>query len=107
MVDKIWERLNSLSEDAQKAAITKAKELNFDLNKGMITIDESFINLNADNATLRDAIEKQKLIQLPLSVQNTLYDGLQNISKFLTGLSSGVDEVVNLVSAIEKLHTEV
>jgi hypothetical protein len=107
MVDKIWEKLNSLTEDAQNAATVKAEELGFDLNKGAVTLDEAFINLNADTATLRDAIEKKKLIQLPISVQKILVDSLENITRFLTNLTSGTDEIVNLVDAIEGLHTAV
>src|SRR5947208_11535501 len=107
MVEKIQEKLNSPSEDAENAAIAKAKELNYDLNKGLITIDESFINLNADAATLGDSIEKKKLEELPLTVQKSLHDHLDNISKFLTGLTSGTDEVVNLVNSIESLHAAI
>jgi uncharacterized coiled-coil DUF342 family protein len=107
MLDNILEKLNSLSEDAQNAAIAKAKELSFNLDKGVVSISESFINLNADSATLRDAIEKKKLNQLPLTVQKNIFEQLENVSKFLTGLTSGKDEVVNLVNAIEGLHTAV
>lgn len=107
MTDNILEKINSLSEDAQNAAIAKAKELNYSLDKGAISISESFINLNADSATLRDAIGKKKLNQLPLTVQKNLLEHLENISKFLTGLTSGKDEVVNLVNAIEGLHTAI
>jgi len=104
MLSNILEKLNSLSEDAQNAAIAKAKELNYNLDKGAVTITESFINLNGDSATVRDAIEKNKLNQLPLTFQKQLLDHLENISKFLTGLASGKDEIVNLVDAIEGLH---
>lgn len=107
MTEQIWEKLNSLTEDAQNAAIAKAKELSFDLNKGLITFDESLINLNADVATLRDAIQKSKLQQLPLSIQKVLYEDLDKILKFLAGLISGADEVLNLVESIEALHTDV
>lgn len=107
MIDKIWEKLNRLSEDAEKAAIAKAKELGFDLNKGEITLDESFINLNADVASLRDAIEKEKLIQLPLSIQREIDKELEAISNSLTGLAAGNDEIINLVEGIEVLHTEI
>ena len=37
---------------------------NFDTNRGIISLDESFINLSAARIILADAIEKQKLIQL-------------------------------------------
>ncbi len=107
MIDNILEKLNSLSEDAQKAAVSKARELSYNLDKGIITIEESFINLNADTATLLDAIEKKKLNQLPLTVQKTLLDQLENVLKLLTSLTSGTDEIVNLVNAIEVLHTAI
>jgi hypothetical protein len=107
MTELIWEKLNTVSADAQNAAIAKAKELSFDLNKGLITFDESLINLNDDIATLRDAIQKKKLQQLPLSLQKSLNDNLEKISKFLTSIASGTNDVVNLVESIEVLHTDI
>lgn len=107
MTELIWEKLNTVSVDAQNAAIAKAKESSFDLNKGLITIDESLINLNNDIATLRDAIQKKKLQQLPLSLQKALHDNLEKIAKFLTGLATGTDDVINLVDSIEVLHTDI
>jgi hypothetical protein len=107
MTELIWEKLNTVTADAQNAAIAKAKELNFDLNKGLITIDESLINLNDDIATLRDAIQKEKLQQLPLSLQKSLLDNIEKISKFLVSLAAGTNETVNLVDTIEVLHTDI
>src|SRR5579859_5402259 len=107
MIDKILERLNSLSEDAQNAALGKAKELNYNVDKGIVSMNESLINLNGDIATLRDAIEKQKLNQLPLSIQKSLHDQLVGLEAFLGGMIAGKDEVINLTNAIEALHASV
>ena len=60
MTDQIFEKINSLSEEAQNAAIQKANELKFDLNKGGIPLIESFSNLNLARATLKDADEEVK-----------------------------------------------
>src|SRR5207245_2855905 len=87
--------------------MAKGKELGFDLNKGEITLDESFINLNDDLATLKDAIEKKKLIQLPLSIQKDIDGHLETVSSFLTSLGGGSDEVVNLTGAIEALDSNI
>lgn len=107
MIDKIWEILTTLTEEAQNTARAKCKELGFDPNRGVVSLDESFINLNAARLILMDAIEKQKLNQLPITVQTTILNTLESISKFHIGLINGADEVVNLVNAIEQLNTAI
>lgn len=107
MIDKMYEILTTFTDEAQNTARAKCQESSFAPNRGIITLDESFINLNSAKLILTDAIEKQKLIQLPITVQKTILNDLQSISKFLTGLTNGVDEVVNLVNAIEKLNTTI
>ena len=69
MIDKIWEILTTFTEEAQNKAREKCKELGFDPNRGIISLDESFVNLNSAKLIIEDAIEKQKLIQLPITVQ--------------------------------------
>ena len=105
MIDQIIEKINSLSEDAQNAAIKKAAELKFDLNKGGVPLIESFSNLNIARATVEDAIEKQKLVQLPITLQKELSEHFNNVARFLASLTTGADEIVNLTNAIEKLNT--
>ena len=107
MIEKMWELLTTLTEEAQKAALAKCKELGFDPNRGVVSLDESFINLNAARSILMDAIEKKKLIQLPITVQTTLLGYLEAISRSQTGLIGGTDEVVNLANAIEQLNTAI
>ena len=105
MIQRMWEILTTLTEEAQNASLAKANERSFDLKRGIIPLDESFINLSTARSLLMDAIEKRKLIQLPITVQKHLLTHLEEISKFLAGLTSGTDEVVNLVSSIEALNT--
>lgn len=105
MIEKIWEILTTLTEEAQNAALAKCKEIGFDPNRGVVSLDESFINLNFAILILKDAIEKKKLIQLPITVQKTLIDYLNAISRFLTSLINGTDEVDNLANSIEQLNT--
>ncbi|MBI3584770.1 MAG: hypothetical protein HY096_12615 [Nitrospinae bacterium] len=107
MVEKMWEILTTLTEEAQNAALAKCKELGFDTNRGIVSLEESFINLNSARSILMDAIEKKKLIQLPISIQKTLFDYLGGISRSLTGLVNGTDEVINLTNAIEQLNTAI
>ncbi len=107
MIDKIYEILTTFTEEAQNTARVKCQELGFNPNREIISLDESFINLNSAKLILTDAIEKQKLIQLPITVQKTILNDLQSISKFLIGLTNGADEVANLVNAIEKLNTTI
>lgn len=105
ILNKILEALNSLSEDSQRAAKAKCQELQFDPNRGILSFDESIINLNFSSAILRDAIANGKLNQLPLTVQNSLLVQLGQVQRFLLELSGGADQVVNLVNAIEQLNT--
>jgi len=88
-------------------ASAKAKELGFDPNRGLVPLPESFINLSSARSILEEAIEKQKLVHLPITVQKELLANLETISKSLQGLTAGVDEVVNLTSAIEVLNTSI
>ena len=57
MIDKIWEILTTFTEEAQNTAFAKCKELGFDTNRGVVPLDESFINLNAARLILMDVIE--------------------------------------------------
>lgn len=105
MIEKMWEILTTLTDEARQAGVSKCQELSFDQNRGLISLDESYINLNSVCDILRDAIEKQKLIQLPITVQKELLASLEAISKHQIALIGGSDEVVNLTDAIEKLNT--
>ena len=97
----------TLTDDAQNAALRKCKELNFDTNKGMISLEETLINLSAARDILLDAAEKGKLIQLPLRLQYSLYDQTQRIAQQLTSLVNGTDEVVNLVNSVEDITASI
>jgi hypothetical protein len=107
MMDKILEILTTITEESQNAALTKCRELNLDPNRGVVSLDESFINLNSARSLLMDAVEKRKLIQLPITVQKNFLSYLQAIQKHQLGLISGTDEVVNLAAAIEQLNTAI
>ena len=102
----MWEILTTLTEESQQAALSKCKELGLDPNRGVVSLDESFINLNSARSILMDAIEKKKLIQLPITVQKTLISYLEAISKYQAGLTTGTT-VVNLVNAIEQLNAAI
>lgn len=106
-MDKMFKILNTFTEEAQNASIKKCKELSFDVNRGVISLHESFINLNSAKSLLLDAIEHQKLIQLPISIQNNLLKIIESISTSLTNLTGGTDEIDNLVNAIERLNTSI
>ena len=107
MIDKIWNLLTTFTQEAQQAALSKCAELGYDPNRGRVRLDESYINLQAACDILKDAIEKQKLIQLPITVQDVLAALLEAISKAQTNLIAGTDEVVILVGEIEKLNTAI
>ena len=106
-LSRIWSICTTLTEEAMAVASAKAKELGFDPNRGLVPLPESFINLSSARSIIEDAIEKQKLVQLPITVQKELLVNLESIAKSLQGLASGVDEVVNLTTAIEALNTAI
>lgn len=107
MIEKIWEILTTLTEETQKAALDKCTELGFDIKRGVVSLDESFINLTNSKNILSDAIQNRKLIQLPISVQKILFTNLEAISRSLTSLINGTDEVVNLSNYIEQLNVAI
>ena len=104
MIEKMWEILTTFTEESQNAALLKCTELGFDPNRGIVSLDESYINLHSACNILKDAIEKEKLIQLPISLQKIFLASLEAVAKSQAGLMAGTDEVVNLSDAIEKLN---
>lgn len=106
-LSQIWDISTTLTEEAMLAASTKANELGFDPDRGLVPLQESLINLLSARAVLEDAIQNKKLIQLPITVQKEILTNLQNVSKSLQGLINGVDEIVNLTNSIESLSTAI
>jgi len=104
---QIWSICSTLTQEALAAASAKSKESGFDPNRGLVPLAESFNNLISARAILEDAIEKQKLVQLPLTVQKELFGNLEAIAKHLQGLTNGVDEIANVTNAIETLNTSI
>lgn len=107
MLDRIWEVLTTFTEQSQSAAFEKCSENGFDINRGVISLNESFINLNSAKDILMDSLENKKLIQLPISIQKTLLSDLEAISRSLTNLINGTDEIENLTNYIEKLNVSI
>ena len=97
----------TLSGEAMETAEAKAKANQFNVDRGDITFTEVAINLTSAREVLRDAIEKQKLIQLPITVQKELLANLQAVSRALLGLMNNTDEIVNLGNAVEALNTSI
>src|SRR4051812_43943340 len=85
----IWRISTTLTEEAMAAAAAKGKEMGFDPNRGVVSLPESFINLSSARAILEDAIDKQKLIHLPITVQKEILATLETTAKSLQGLTSG------------------
>lgn len=106
-LSQIWSVATTLTEEAMAAAFKKCKELGFDPNRGIVPLQETFINLSSARSMLEDAIEKQKLIQLPITVQKEILSNLQSVSKSIQGLTTGTDEVVNLTNSVETLNTSI
>lgn len=107
MNNKIWELLTTFTEESQQAALSRCNELGFDPNRGVVSLDESYINLSSACNILKDAIEQGKLIQLPITIQKAFATSLEAIAKYQAGLIAGTDEVENLSDAIEKLNANI
>jgi predicted nucleic acid-binding Zn-ribbon protein len=103
----MWEILTTFTEESLKAALDKCVEKGFDTRRGIVSLDESFINLNSAKATLSDAIEKKELQQLPITVQKVFLAHLESISRSLTNLINGSDEVENLSNYVEALYAAI
>lgn len=107
MIKRIWEILTTFTEESQKAALDQCVEKGFDTKRGVIPLEESFINLSAATNILSDAIQKEKLVQLPITVQKIILTHLEAISRSLTSLTGGTDEVENLSNYIEQLNVSI
>jgi hypothetical protein len=105
MIEELHKLLTTFTEESQNAGRAKVAELNLNPNAGVVPLDESFINLSYSRDILLDAIEHRKLIQLPITVQQTLLKNLNEISRAQASLLGGTDEVANLTGAIEQLNT--
>jgi hypothetical protein len=107
MIEEIWKILSKFNQDAHQAALAKCIELELDPSSGVVSLDESYINLIWSCNTLKEAIEKQKLIQLPITIQKELIESLETISSNHDDLLAGTDTVKVLTDGIEKLYTAI
>lgn len=107
VLKNIQEILNTISEESQSLVFKKCEEHGFNPDRGIISLKESFINLNQTRDILSDAIQKQKLNQLPLTIQKSISGNLENIKTLQSNLINGSDEVVNLVDSIEQLYANI
>jgi hypothetical protein len=103
----IFEICTTLTDEAMSAAQAKMVANSYDVDRGLIPLSETFTNLAAAKSIVLDAIEKEKLIQLPISVQRELAVNLESTKKSLFGMVNGEDEVVNFVNSVETLNTSI
>jgi hypothetical protein len=66
MIEKIWQLITTFTPESQKTVAAKCTEFGFDTDRGDVSLEESYINFDSYVLTLKEAIEKQKLIQLPI-----------------------------------------
>lgn len=107
MIEKLWELLTTITPESQNNVQQKCTEYKFNADRNEVSLDESYINLNASALLLRDLIEKQKLIQLPITIQKSLITAFQNIISAQNSIVAGSDAVENLVNHIESLNTQI
>lgn len=104
---QIWDAVTTLTPEAQNAGLKKAEELGFDLNRGLIPLAETLINLDHARGVLLDVVEKKKLSQLPLKLQYSLLAQAQRVSQALQSLVSGTDAVQALEDAVDELTSSI
>lgn len=104
---QIWDAVITLTPEAQDAALKKAEELKFDLNRGRIPMAETLINLDRAREILLDITEKKKLSQLPLKLQYSLLPQVQRVSQTLQSLINGTDAVPALEDSVDDLTSSI
>jgi hypothetical protein len=104
---QLWELATTLTTESQSAGLKRAKELGFDLERGRISLEETLINLNHARDVLLDAVNQNKLVQLPLKLQYALFSQTQRVSQALTALVNGTDTVVALEDAVDELTSSI
>lgn len=107
MIEELWQVLSKFTPEAHQAALSKCVELEFDQDAGGVSLNESYNNLIWCSNTLRGAIEKEKLIQLPITIQREILETAKTISASHDELLADNDVVETLVETIEKLFTDV
>jgi chromosome segregation ATPase len=104
---QIWDAVTTLTPEAQNAGLRKAEELGFDLNRGLIPLAETLINLNHARGILLDVAEKKKLSQLPLKLQYSLLAQAQRVSQTLQSLVNGTDAIQALEDSVDDLTSSI
>ena len=104
---ELWRIATTLTQEAQDAALRKARELALDVDRGHIPFEESLINLSSARDILLDAVNKNKVTQLPLKLQYSLLDQIRNASEELTSLANGKDTALALEAVVEDLTASI
>src|SRR5208337_3039108 len=100
---ELWRVASTLTPEAQEAAVRKCVELGFDQKRGHIPLEETLINLSEARDTITEAVEKNKIKQLPLKLQASLLAELNLASDELAALTNGKYTVMALEAAVEDL----
>lgn len=107
MIEKLWELLTTITPESQNNVVQKCTEYGFNVIRSEVSLDESFINLNASSLLLKDLIQNKKLIQLPITIQKSLIAAYQNIISSQNNIVAGSDAVENLINQIESLNIQI
>jgi DNA repair exonuclease SbcCD ATPase subunit len=104
---ELWQIATTLTQEAQEAAVRKCQELGFDTNRGHIPLEETLINLSLARDVIVDAVQKNKLTQLPLKLQFSLLEQFTSASNQLASISGGKDSVEALEADVEDLTASI
>lgn len=107
MIEELWKLLEKFSPEAHQSILEKAEELGLDQKSGIVPLNESYINLTWCSNIIREAVEKNKLIQLPITIQKEMLEIVQTISTSHDQLLAGTNSINALTASIEKLFVDV
>lgn len=95
---------NTISVESLQAVRNKCVEVGFNPDRGKIPLEESFNNLEMDRDQILSLIANGHITQFPISVQSNIVSFLTHIQRSITAITSGTDEIPNLVDNVENLH---
>ncbi len=101
----IEESLQNLNEENVSQIIEKATEFGFEIDSGEPSLRESLLNLNQCVGTVALLMNKNVLRQLPLGIQRSLTEIIQELSGYVTGILGGSQQHSHLISSIDKLYS--
>jgi predicted nucleic acid-binding Zn-ribbon protein len=103
VAEMVRKHLTQISPEAIEAAKKKVEENGYKKDKGVIGLDEGFLNLAHIKDVLQTAIDQGHFQKMPITKQGEIEEKLPEVINGLNQLTVGGDFVVNIVASIEEL----